>query len=84
MSPEEEEFIAALQNKKYIIIRFTKLPYGGALYNRPIWGEYGLPVIERSEWMTWREMAKDPRYSNGQHNGWFPYYKQNAKDKGLI
>ena len=83
---EQKEFIAALQHKEYIIIKLTKLPYGGSLRNRPIWCEYGLPILERSEWMTWREMVKDPRYNytNGSQKGWFPFVKSVAKAKGII
>lgn len=83
ISDEEKEFIGALQNKHYIIIRLTKLPYGGSIHNRPIWGEYGLPIVEKSEWMTRGEMILDSRY-NGYNEGWFSFYRETAKEKGLI
>lgn len=83
MSPEEEEFIGALQNKNYIIFKFTKLPYGGSINNKPVWGKYGLPIIARTEWMHWEELVRHSRY-NDSNNGWVPFHKQNAKDKGII
>ena len=83
MSSEEEEFIAALQHKEYIILKFTKLPYGGSFYHRPVWSEYGLPITEKSEWMNWKELINHPHH-NDSNNGWLPFLKQNAKNKGFI
>lgn len=76
MTNEDQEFLDALQNKNYILIRLT-------LHGRPnIMGPYGLPVLERSEWMTQDDALSDERYRNNLT--WYPFSRQTARFNNLL
>ena len=79
MNPEEtKNFIAALQGKNYILIRFkTKT---NCRHPKEI-------IIERSEWMSWQERQDNPHYKRAVvdgESGWRMYKRQEAKRFGYI
>ena len=79
MNPEEtKNFIAALQGKNYILIRFkTKTNFR---HPKEI-------IIERSEWMTWQERRDNPCYIRATRDkecGWRIYKRKDAKLFGYI
>lgn len=82
MSPEEkEEFIAALQGKDMILLRFKKKPEIGCNPKDLI--------EEKSEWMTIEEVKYNSNYnpkykSHCYAESWFIYSRHGAKICGYI
>jgi len=76
ITKENQEFIDALLNRDYILISLTR-------NGQPrIIGDYGLPVQERSEWMTREDAISDNRYRNDLTC--FPFTRQMARFNNLL